>query len=63
MQAMLGALKGRLTRFNSEKQKEILSFIAINSDSMTQEIILRMSGDDSLTGKMGCAQREFNTAM
>ncbi|EOC1317144.1 hypothetical protein ACI09J_001766 [Cronobacter turicensis] len=59
MQAMLGALKGRLTRYNSEEQKEILSSIGVYSDGMTQEIVRRMSGDDSLTGKMGRAQQLF----
>lgn len=59
MGAMLSAMKGRFSRYNSAEQKEILSSIGVYSDSMTQEIIRRMSGDDSLTGKMGRAQQLF----
>ncbi|MCK7105943.1 MULTISPECIES: hypothetical protein [Enterobacter cloacae complex] len=59
MQAVLGAMKGRFTRYTSAEQKEILSSIGVYSDAMTQEIIRRISGDDSLTGKMGRAQQLF----
>lgn len=59
MQAVLGAMKGRFTRYNSAEQKEILSSIGVYSDAMTQEIIRRISGDDTLTGKMGRAQQLF----
>ncbi|PUX30232.1 hypothetical protein [Cronobacter sakazakii] len=59
MQAVLGAMKGRFSRYNSAEQKEILSSIGVYSDAMTQEIIRRISGDDSLTGKMGRAQQLF----
>lgn len=59
MQAVLGAMKGRFTRYTSAEQKEILSSIGVYSDTMTQEIIRRISGDDSLTGKMGRAQQLF----
>lgn len=59
MGAMLSAMKGRFSRYNNAEQKEILSSIGVYSDSMTQEIIRRMSGDDSLTGKMGRAQQLF----
>lgn len=59
MQAVLGAMKGRFTRYNSAEQKEILSSIGVYSDAWTQEIIRRISGDDTLTGKMGRAQQLF----
>ena len=59
MQAVLGAMKGRFTRYNNAEQKEILSSIGVYSDAMTQEIIRRISGDDTLTGKMGRAQQLF----
>lgn len=59
MQAVLGAMKGRFTRYNNAEQKEILSSIGVYSDAMTQEIIRRISGDDTLTGKMGQAQQLF----
>lgn len=59
MGALLGAMKGRFSRFNSAEEKEILSSIGVYSDTMTQEIIRRMSGDDSLSGKMGRAQQMF----
>ncbi|HAT2208020.1 TPA: hypothetical protein I8271_005556, partial [Kluyvera intermedia] len=59
MGALLGAMKGRFSRFNSAEEKEILSSIGVYSDTMTQEIIRRMSGDDSLSGKMGRAQQIF----
>lgn len=59
MQAVLGAMKGRFTRYTSAEQKEILSSIGVYSDAMTQEIIRRISGDDSMTGKMGRAQQLF----
>ncbi|WP_270495490.1 hypothetical protein [Citrobacter gillenii] len=59
MQAMLTAMKGRFTRYTSAEQKEILSSVGVYSDTMTQEIIRRMSGDDSLSGKMGRAQQMF----
>lgn len=59
MQAVLGAMKGRFSRYNSAEQKEILSSIGVYSDAMTQEIIRRISGDDTLTGKMGRAQQLF----
>lgn len=59
MQALLGAMKGRFSHFNSVEQKEILSSIGVYSDTMTQEIIRRISGDDSLSGKMGRAQQLF----
>jgi hypothetical protein len=59
MQALLGAMKGRFSRYTSAEQKEILSSIGVYSDTMTQEIIRRMSGDDSMSGKMGRAQQLF----
>lgn len=59
MQAVLGAMKGRFTRYNNAEQKEILSSIGVYSDAMTQEIIRRISGDDTLNGKMGRAQQLF----
>ncbi|GJL38601.1 hypothetical protein TUM17576_54210 [Enterobacter hormaechei] len=59
MGAVLTAMKGRFSRYNSAEQKEILSSIGVYSDSMTQEIIRRISGDDTLTGKMGRAQQLF----
>ncbi|UPY96268.1 hypothetical protein [Pectobacterium sp. 21LCBS03] len=59
MDATLGALKGRFTRYTSDEQKEILSSIGVYSDTMTQEIIRRVSGDDTLNGKMGRAQQTF----
>ncbi|MGS3203687.1 hypothetical protein AB2861_14555 [Escherichia coli] len=59
MQALLGAMRGRFTRYNSAEQKEILSSIGVYSDSMTQEIIRRISGDDTLNGKLGRAQQLF----
>ncbi|MGY6030655.1 hypothetical protein [Phytobacter sp. AG2a] len=59
MGAVLGAMKGRFSRYNSAEQKEILSSVGVYSDTMTQEIIRRMSGDDSLSGKMGRAQQLF----
>lgn len=59
MGAVLTAMKGRFSRYNSAQQKEILSSIGVYSDAMTQEIIRRISGDDTLTGKMGRAQQLF----
>ncbi|HGE8591433.1 TPA: hypothetical protein ACGD8Y_004678, partial [Salmonella enterica subsp. enterica] len=59
MQALTGAMKGRFSRYTSDEQKEILSSIGVYSDTMTQEIIRRMSGDDSMSGKMGRAQQLF----
>ncbi|EMO0474782.1 hypothetical protein RJ490_004606 [Pluralibacter gergoviae] len=59
MQAITTAMKGRFTRYSSAEQKEILSSIGVYSDTMTQEIIRRMSGDDSAAGKMGRAQQLF----
>lgn len=59
MGALLGAMKGRFSRYGSAEEKEILSSIGVYSDTMTQEIIRRMSGDDSLSGKMGRAQQLF----
>lgn len=59
MQSLLGAMKGRFARYNNAEQKEILSSIGVYSDAMTQEIIRRISGDDTLTGKMGRAQQIF----
>ncbi|MGX8939347.1 hypothetical protein ACWWJF_00425 [Symbiopectobacterium sp. Eva_TO] len=59
MGALTEGIKGRLRRYNSSEQKEILNSIGIYSDSMTQEIIRRVSGDETLTGKMGRAQQIF----
>lgn len=59
MGALLGAMKGRFSRYGSAEEKEILSSIGVYSDTMTQEIIRRMSGDDSLSGKMWRAQQLF----
>ncbi|HBV7338349.1 TPA: hypothetical protein MD501_000750 [Klebsiella variicola] len=59
MGALLTAMKGRFSRYSGAEQKEILSSIGVYSDAMTQEIIRRISGDDSLTGKMGRAQQLF----
>lgn len=59
MGALLTAMKGRFSRYTSAEQKEILSSIGVYSDTMTQEIIRRISGDDTLTGKMGRAQQLF----
>jgi hypothetical protein len=52
-------MKGRFSRYSGAEQKEILSSIGVYSDAMTQEIIRRISGDDTLTGKMGRAQQLF----
>ncbi len=59
MGALTEAMQGRLKRYKSSEQKEILNSIGIYSDSMTQEIIRRVSGDDTLNGKMGRAQQIF----
>lgn len=59
MGALLTAMKGRFTRYTSAEQKEILSSVGVYSDTMTQEIIRRISGDDTLTGKTGRAQQLF----
>lgn len=59
MGSILSAIKGRLTRYNSDEQKEILASIGVYSDSMTREIIRRISGDENLSGKMGRAQQIF----
>lgn len=59
MSALLTAMKGRFSRYTSAEQKEILSSVGVYSDTMTQEIIRRISGDDTLTGKMGRAQQLF----
>ena len=59
MDALLTSMKGRFAKYTSEEQKGILSSVGIYSDSMTQEVIRRISGDDTLTGKMGRAQQLF----
>lgn len=59
MEAMASALKGRFSRYSSAEQKEILSSIGVYSDGMTQEIIRRISGDDTINGKLGRAQQMF----
>lgn len=59
MESLLTAMKGRFSRYSGAEQKEILSSIGVYSDAMTQEIIRRISGDDTLTGKMGRAQQLF----
>jgi hypothetical protein len=59
MGSLLTAMKGRFSRYSGAEQKEILSSIGVYSDAMTQEIIRRISGDDTLTGKMGRAQQLF----
>ncbi|EAZ3492733.1 hypothetical protein B7628_08375 [Salmonella enterica] len=59
MGALLTGMKGRFARYTSAEQKEILSSVGVYSDTMTQEIIRRISGDDTLTGKMGRAQQLF----
>ncbi|MEN0629796.1 hypothetical protein AAIG33_20485 [Phytobacter ursingii] len=59
MESLLTAMKGRFSRYSGAEQKEILSSIGVYSYAMTQEIIRRISGDDSLTGKMGRAQQLF----
>ncbi|EAY0927165.1 hypothetical protein AH714_08840 [Salmonella enterica] len=59
MESLFNATKGHFSRYSSEEKKEILSSIGIYSDSMTEEIVRRVSGDDSMSGKMGRAQRLF----
>lgn len=59
MSAMTKAMTGRFSRFTSPERKQILNSIGVYSDSMTQEIVRRISGDDTVTGKMGRAQQIF----
>ena len=59
MESLTGAIKGRFSRFTSAEQKEIFASIGVYSDSMTREITRRLSGDDTMAGKMGRAQELF----
>ncbi|HBM7344506.1 hypothetical protein [Klebsiella oxytoca] len=59
MEALTESIQGRLKRFSSEEQKEILSSLGVYADSMRDEILQRFSGDVTLPGKVARLQRQF----
>ncbi|WP_312631612.1 hypothetical protein [Pantoea piersonii] len=59
MQALSESVQGRLKRFNSDEQKQILSSLGVYADSMRDEILQRFSGDVTIPGKVARMQRQF----
>lgn len=59
MSALTESIQGRLKRYSSEEQKEILSSLGVYADSMRDEILQRFSGDVTLPGKVARLQRQF----
>ncbi|QKJ88010.1 hypothetical protein PMPD1_3077 [Paramixta manurensis] len=58
-QALTESIQGRLKRFSSAEQKQILSSLGVYADSMRDEILQRFSGDVTLPGKVSRLQRQF----
>lgn len=59
MSALTESIQGRLKRYSTEEQKEILSSLGVYADSMRDEILQRFSGDVTLPGKVARLQRQF----
>ena len=59
MQALSESVQGRLNKFNSHEQKQILSSLGVYADSMRDEILQRFSGDITIPGKVARMQRQF----
>lgn len=59
MQALSESVQGRLKKFNTEEQKQILSSLGVYADSMRDEILQRFSGDVTIPGKVARMQRQF----
>ncbi|WP_320733851.1 hypothetical protein [Enterobacter kobei] len=59
MSALTESIQGRLKRYSSDEQKEILSSLGVYADSMRDEILQRFSGDVTLPGKVARLQRQF----
>ncbi|WP_312836628.1 hypothetical protein [Pantoea sp.] len=59
MEALTESIQGRLKRYNSTEQKQILSSLGVYADSMSEEIMQRFSGDVTLPGKVSRLQRQF----
>lgn len=60
MSALTESIQGRLKRYSTEEQKEILSSLGVYADSMRDEILQRFSGDVTLPGKVARLQRQFS---
>lgn len=59
MSALTESIQGRLKRYSTDEQKEILSSLGVYADSMRDEILQRFSGDVTLPGKVARLQRQF----
>ena len=59
MSALIESIQGRLKRYSTEEQKDILSSLGVYADSMRDEILQRFSGDVTLPGKVARLQRQF----
>lgn len=59
MEALTESIQGRLKRYSSPEQKEILSSLGVYADSMRDEILQRFSGDVTMPGKVARLQRQF----
>ncbi|MHA3924575.1 hypothetical protein ACX13C_06775 [Klebsiella oxytoca] len=59
MSALTESIQGRIKRYSTEEQKEILSSLGVYADSMRDEILQRFSGDVTLPGKVARLQRQF----
>ncbi|MEI9720620.1 hypothetical protein V5043_18900 [Enterobacter kobei] len=59
MSALTESIQGRLKRYSTEEQKEILSSLGVYADSMRDEILQRFSGDVTLPGRVARLQRQF----
>lgn len=59
MSALTESIQGRLKRYSTDEQKEILSSLGVYADSMRDEILQRLSGDVTLPGKAARLQRQF----
>lgn len=59
MEALTESIQGRLKRYSTPEQKEILSSLGVYADSMRDEILQRFSGDVTMPGKVARLQRQF----
>ena len=59
MSALTESIQGRLKRYSTDEQREILSSLGVYADSMRDEILQRFSGDVTLPGKVARLQRQF----